>query len=130
MLLNSAKFSTYTNKFNAIMNILSDFINEENERGSAERIIKNIHCRTLNDLIYNIFPKNWIIFGEFYDQYIDDSSIKYFNIRDLGFPTLRYLQTKMNQIEVMCDNSIQCFDDFIKNSSNYDSPLIYDRPGL
>ena len=112
------------------MNILSDFRSEEKERGSAERIVKNIRCCTLKDLIYNIFPKNWIIFGEFYDQYIGDSSIKYFNIRDLGFPTLSYLQTKMNQIEVMCDNSIQCFDDFIKNSSNYDSPFIYDRPGL
>lgn len=126
MFLNTANFDCYVDTFNKIMSVIDDFRKEE----LSVIIIDDIECRDVNRIIYNIFPKDWIIYGQFYDQNIDAIAIKYFNVRDLSYATLHYLQTKFNQIVAMCDNSIQCLDDFLVNSSSDEEYIVYNRPGL
>lgn len=126
MLLNTAKFIEYTAQFNHIMYELSQFYLLDHHTIT----VNNIKCYTMNEAISNLFPKDWIIYGRFYSEKTDRIEENYFNLRNLSYTTLSYLQTKINQIEAMCDCSVQSLDDFFKSLSNEDDYIRLDRPGL
>ena len=110
MLLNTARFSEYADKFNKCMSILGEYWN------MPERIvyINGVACRDIDQVIYNIFPKDWIIYGTYYDQSCGDFVEKYHNICELSYTNLKSLQLSINNIIAMLDNSIQTLADFDK----------------
>lgn len=108
MLLNTAKFSEYVNTFNKCMNIVGQYYKHD----VSDIIVYGVKYNNIDQLIYNIFPKDWIIYGKFYDKYTGEFTTKYHNVRDLSYMNLQNLQTSINNIDIMLDNSIQSLADF------------------
>lgn len=111
MLLNTAKFSEYVNTFNKCMHIVSQYYKHD----VNDIFVYGVKYNNIDQLIYNIFPRDWIIYGMFYDKYRQEYVTKYHNIRDLSYMNLQNLQTSINNIEIMLDNSIQSLADFDEN---------------
>lgn len=115
MLLNIEKFTTYSKKFNQLI----DKINMEldNILGSSIKIISE---NEIKDIIYTTFPKDWIIYGEYKTSVNYHYILNYYKVGDLNLKSLHYLQDHINNVENMIDTSYQTLQDFDQ----------FDLPGL
>lgn len=107
MLLNFEKFTNYSTDFNYYMGLI------DGEIGNL--IDKSLHPISENEvkqIIYKHFPKDWIIYGKYSTTLDLHSRYNYYNVCDLALCHLRDLQTHINNIEAMCDNSYQTLQDF------------------
>lgn len=107
MLLNFEKFTNYSTDFNYYMGLI------DGEIGNL--IDKSLHPVSENEvkqIIHKHFPKDWIVYGKYSTTLDLHSRYNYYNVCDLALCHLRDLQTHINNIEAMCDNSYQTLQDF------------------
>lgn len=107
MLLNFEKFTNYADKFNYYLGLVEGIMEKYLDTGVgylSEELIK--------ELIHEYFPQDWIVYGKYSTSIDIHSSLNYYRVCDLAMHSLRDLQTHINNIEAMCDNSYQTLQDF------------------
>ena len=107
MLLNFEKFTNYSTDFNYYIGLIDGEIEKSIDYGlgyMSEELIK--------ELIHKYFPQNWIIYGKYSTSIYINSKLNYYYVCNLAMNSLRDLQTHINNIEAMCDNSYQTLQDF------------------
>lgn len=108
MLLNFEKFSNYADKFNHYLGLVKGVIDKYFDTGVGCYLSEEL----IKELIHEYFPQDWIVYGKYSTSIDINSSLNYYRVCDLTMHSLRDLQTHINNIEAMCDNSYQTLQDF------------------
>lgn len=107
MLLNFEKFSNYADEFNNLMDKFNKRFNE-----TCEKCDHFVTEREVKQMIFEIFPHDWIIFGSYRVYTLDTFKLTYHKVCTLSASSLTDLQTHINNVISLCDNSYQTLQDF------------------